>query len=216
MRDGLSYDPDKAIRALRRSDRQMARLIRVAGPFTLRPRRPFAPFPSLLRAIVYQQLSGKAAATIHGRVLALFPGRGHPSPEDFLAMDDARLRGAGLSRNKLLACRDLAAKTAGGELPTLARLRRMDDEDIVHTLLPVRGIGRWTVEMMLIFTLGRPDVLPLDDLGIRKGFIRLYGGDTDSVAEPLLQAAEAWRPYRSVASWYLYRAAELPADYAFD
>lgn len=216
MREGLMYDPDKAVSALRRNDPRMAHLISVAGPFTLRPRRPFAPFPSLLRAIIYQQLSGKAAGTIHRRVLALFPGRGHPSPEALLAMDEERLRGAGLSRNKLLAIRDLAAKTASGELPSLAKLRRMDDEAIVQALLPVRGIGRWTVEMLLIFTLGRPDILPLDDLGIRKGFVRLHGGDINTVAEALQRQAECWRPYRSVASWYLYRAAELPADSVFD
>ena len=212
MTKGLEYDPAKAVDHLRQSDSRMASLLAVAGDFTLEPPRVKAPFPSLLRAIVYQQLSGKAAGTIHRRVLELFPGRAHPSPAAFLEMDEERLRGAGLSRNKLLAARDLATRVEQGEVPALARLRRMEDEAVIEALLPVRGVGRWTVEMFLIFTLGRADILPVDDLGVRKGFVRLYGGKVDAAAEPLREQAEAWRPYRSVASWYLWRAAELPAD----
>lgn len=211
---GLQYDPDKAVRELCERDARMAALVDAAGPFTLRPRRPFAPFPSLLRAIIYQQLSGKAAATIHGRVQALFPGRAHPSPEALLALSDADLRGAGLSRNKLLAARDLAEKALDGTVPNLARLRQMDDGTVIESLVPVRGIGRWTVEMLLIFTLGRPDVLPLDDLGIRKGFLRVYGGRERTVAKRLVRQGRVWAPYRSVASWYLWRATELPKDSA--
>lgn len=211
----LDYDPAHAVRILRDADGRMARLIDLAGEFSLSPRHVKAPFPSLLRAIVYQQLSGKAAGTIHRRVLELFPGRGHPAPADFLAMPEERLRGAGLSRNKLLAARDLAEKVEQGEVPSLARLRGMDDEAVIEALTPVRGVGRWTVEMFLIFTLGRPDVLPVDDLGVRKGFVRLYGGEVASAAEPLRRQADAWRPYRSVASWYLWRAAELPEDITF-
>lgn len=202
----LCYDPAVALRRLRR-DPVMRAVIRASGPFEIQMRRPRAPFPALMRAIVYQQLSGKAAATIHARVLALFPGRGHPSPEQLLATDPVLLRSAGLSQNKILAVHDLASKVLDGTVPTLARLKRMDDEDIIERLTAVRGIGRWTVEMLLIFTLGRPDVLPLDDLGIRRGFERAYGG-TASV-DRLVEAGEAWRPYRSVASWYLWRAADL-------
>jgi 3-methyladenine DNA glycosylase/8-oxoguanine DNA glycosylase len=213
---GLQYDPDSAVKHLRAVDARMAALIDIAGPFTMTPRRPMAPFPALFRAIVYQQLSGKAAGTIHQRVLDLFPGRGHPSPETFLAMDEDRLRGAGLSRNKLLAARDLAEKTASGDVPSLRKLHGMDDETVIETLLPVRGIGRWTVEMLLIFTLGRPDVLPVDDLGVRKGFVRLYGGTDRTAAKRLVRQARHWQPYRSVASWYLWRATELPADVRFD
>lgn len=204
---GLCYDPAMALRRLRR-DRGMRDLIRRAGPFALVPRRPAAPFPALLRAIVYQQLSGKAAATIHGRVLALFPGRGHPPPGALLDVDETLLRGAGLSRNKVLAARDLAERVLDGTVPTLAALRRMDDEEIVARLTTVRGIGRWTVEMLLIFTLGRPDVLPLNDLGVLRGFSRVYGGEADPLQ--LAERGEAWRPYRSVASWYLWRAADMP------
>lgn len=205
---GLAYEPAVALRHLQR-DPVMRALIREAGPFTLTPRRPAAPFPALLRAIIYQQLSGKAAATIHSRVLALFPGRGHPSPQAFLDMDEAALRDAGLSRNKLLAVRDLAARVMDGTVPTLARLRRMEDEEIIERLTVVRGVGRWTVEMLLIFTLGRPDVLPLADLGVLKGFARAYRCEPD--ADRLAEQGEAWRPYRSVASWYLWRAADLAA-----
>lgn len=206
---GLGYEPDAALRRLRR-DPDMRRLIRHAGAFSLVPRRPAAPFPALLRAIVYQQLSGKAAATIHGRVMDLFPGRGHPSPEEILGIDELVLRGAGLSQNKMLAVRDLAARVLDGTVPSLRALRRMDDEEIVARLTAVRGVGRWTVEMLLIFTLGRPDVLPLNDLGVLKGFARVYGEAPD--AARLAERGEAWRPFRSVASWYLWRAADMPPD----
>ncbi|HEX6928656.1 MAG TPA: DNA-3-methyladenine glycosylase 2 family protein [Gammaproteobacteria bacterium] len=205
---GLDYDPAAALRRLRR-DPEMRDWIRHAGPFALVPRRPAAPFPALLRAIVYQQLSGKAAATIHSRVLALFPGRGHPPPEALLDLDESLLRGAGLSRNKVLAVRDLAARVLDGTVPPLPGLRRMDDEEIVARLTTVRGIGRWTVEMLLIFTLGRPDVLPLNDLGVLRGFERVYGVDANAAS--LAEKGEAWRPYRSVASWYLWRAADMAA-----
>lgn len=208
MSTGLEYDPAVALRRLRR-DPRMRDLIRKAGEFSLIPRRPKEPFPALLRSIVYQQLSGKAAATIHGRVLALFPGRAHPSPEALLAIDEQQLRGAGLSHNKMLAARDLAARVIDGTVPPLRKLRRMSDEEIVERLTAVRGIGRWTVEMMLIFTLGRPDVLPLNDLGVMRGFTRVYGGKPDPAE--LAEQGEQWRPYRSVASWYLWRAAEFPA-----
>lgn len=208
MRTGLEYDPAVALRHLR-SDPRMRELMRQAGAFSLVPRRPKEPFPALLRSIIYQQLSGKAAATIHGRVLALFPGRAHPSPEALLALDEQQLRGAGLSHNKMLAARDLAAHVMDGSVPPLRKLRRMPDDEIVERLTVVRGIGRWTVEMMLIFTLGRPDVLPLNDLGVMRGFNRVYGGQPDPAR--LGEQGEQWRPYRSVASWYLWRAAEFPA-----
>lgn len=207
MSKGLEYDPQQALRHLRR-DADLRELIRRAGAFTLAPRRPAAPFPALLRAIVYQQLSGKAAATIHGRVMALFPGRAHPSPEQLLDIDASVLRGAGLSQNKLLAVRDLALKVQDGTVPSLRRLRNMPDEEVVERLVVVRGVGRWTAEMFLIFTLCRPDVLPLNDLGIHRGFCRVYGGESDPAR--LLATGERWRPYRSVASWYLWRAADMP------
>jgi 3-methyladenine DNA glycosylase/8-oxoguanine DNA glycosylase len=187
-------------------------LIDQAGPFTLAPEPTASPFHALMRAIVYQQLSGKAAATILGRVLALMPrGRGRPRPEDLLAIPDEPLRAAGLSRNKLLALRDLAARAADGTVPGLAALRRLGDEEIVARLTAVRGIGVWTVEMLLLFRLGRGDVLPVADLGVRKGYQLTYRTRELPTAKRLLATGESWRPYRSVASWYLWRAVDLAA-----
>jgi DNA-3-methyladenine glycosylase II len=143
-------------------------------------------------------------------VLALFGGVGL-RPEDILGAPEEALRGAGLSGAKLAALKDLAAKTADGTVPTLARLRGMADEEIVERLTQVRGIGRWTVEMLLMFRLGRPDVLPVGDFAVRKGFALAYGLDESPKPKELLEYGERWRPYRSVASWYMWRAAELPA-----
>lgn len=204
----IGYDCAAAARAICKADPGMRKLIDTVGPCGLRRNRPASPFPALLRAIVYQQLAGKAAATIHGRVLDLFPGRAHPSASDFLATSPEALRGAGLSRNKLAAVQDLARHVHEGRIPTLATLRRWDDEQIIDRLTEVRGIGRWSVEMLLIFNLGRPDVLPLNDLGILKGFERLTG---ERDAALLAERGEMWKPWRSVASWYLWRAADLQA-----
>jgi 3-methyladenine DNA glycosylase/8-oxoguanine DNA glycosylase len=165
-------------------------------------------FCALLRAIVYQQLTGKAAATILARVEALFPGHEHVHPEDIAGATEELLRSAGLSRSKAAALRDLAAKTLDGTIPALARLRRMSDQEIVDHLVAVRGIGVWTAEMMLIFNLGRPDVLPVDDYGVRKGFKATFGTRQLPTKKQMLRRGERWRPYRSVASWYLWRAAE--------
>ena len=168
-----------------------------------------SPFQALLRAIVYQQLTGKAAATILGRVFDLHPGRGALAPADLLGTSDARLRGAGLSRAKVAAVKDLAARTLDGTVPTLARLKRMSDEEILSRLVEVRGVGPWTVEMLLIFRLGRPDVLPTSDFGVRKGFMLTYRKRELPAAKELLAHGERWRPFRSVASWYMWRAVDL-------
>jgi DNA-3-methyladenine glycosylase II len=207
-RDGLGYDPAAAVRHLRRTDETMAALIRRAGPFALEIRKLHDPFQALARNIVYQQLHGKAAASIHARVLALFGG-GRLRPEHIIETADEPLRGAGLSAAKLAALRDLAEKTLDGTVPTLARLRRMPDEEIVERLTRVRGIGRWTVEMLLMFRLGRPDVLPVGDFAVRKGFALAYGLAASPKPKELEAYGERWRPYRSVASWYLWRAVEL-------
>lgn len=204
------FDSHAAVQMLGRQDRRLARLMERVGPFTLEPRKFDSPFQSLLRAIVYQQLSGKAAATIHGRVLALFDGRRGPRPEQILAVPDDLLRAAGLSRNKVAAVKDLAAKTADGTVPNLRTLRKLDDAEIIARLISVRGIGQWTVEMLLIFHLGRPDVLPTADLGVRKGFMLTYKKPELPTKVELTAHAERWRPYRSVASWYMWRATELP------
>jgi DNA-3-methyladenine glycosylase II len=205
----LTYDPEQAVRLLRKADPHLAKVIKQAGPFTHRPEKLQSPFHALLRAIVYQQLHGKAAATILGRVVALCPGRGGPKAEQLLGISDELLRGAGLSRNKMLAVKDLATKSLDGTVPTLARLRKMSDEEIMSRLIQVRGIGPWTVEMMLIFRLGRPDVLPVSDFGVRKGFMITYGKRKMPTPKQLLAHGERWRPYRSVASWYMWRAADL-------
>src|SRR5947209_5448108 len=180
-----SYDIPQAIQELSAADKKLARLIERAGPFTLKLRSTQSPFEALLRAIVYQQLHGKAAETIHRRLLDSFaPITGtdhltgetvHFTAQHMLDAPNEQLRAAGLSHNKALAVRDLAAKTLDGTVPTLAKIRRMTDEEIVEHLTAVRGIGRWTVELMLMFRLGRPDVLPTSDYGVRKGFALTFG-----------------------------------------
>jgi DNA-3-methyladenine glycosylase II len=202
------YDPAEAAAALAAADPVLGAWIARYGPCALAP-QGMAPFPYLLRAVTFQQLAWKAASTIHGRVLALTGDP--PTPEALLALPDDALRGAGLSRNKLAAARDLAEKTQAGLVPPLDALHALPDEALVERLTAVRGVGPWTVEMLLIFNLGRPDVLPVTDLGVRKGFSVLYGGDGLPSPAALRAHGERWRPWRSVASWYLWRAAdEIP------
>ena len=205
----LPYDPEHAIRILSKADRKLARLIRRVGPYALESRAMLNPFQTLLQSIVYQQLSGKAAGTIHHRVLAQFPGRRRASARGLLAIPDAALRDAGLSRAKIAAARDLARKVVSRAVPSRRRLDNMRDEDIIDCLVCIRGIGRWSAEMLLVFNLARPDVLPVTDLGIRKGFMLSHGGGTLPEPESLREYGERWRPYRSVASWYLWRANDL-------
>ena len=202
-------DWDRALAHLRRRDRTLKRIIDIVGP--QKPARigsAQTPFATLLRSIVYQQLSGKAAGSIHRRLLALFP-HGRPSARALLALSEAELRAVGLSRSKVLSVRDLAEKAAARQLPSRRALDAMEDDAIIERLTEIRGIGRWTAEMLLIFTLDRPDVLPVTDLGVRRGFMVCRG--TEALPEPteLLAHGEIWRPYRSVASWYLWRASEL-------
>ncbi len=205
----LAFDPEEAVARLRRVDRTLARVIKEAGPFTHRPEKMQSPFQALLRAIVHQQLSGKAANTILGRVTDLYPAGRTLKPEAILKTPDAKLRAAGLSRAKVLALKDLAEKTLDGVVPTLARLKKMEDEEIVSHLVQVRGIGRWSVEMLLMFRLGRPDVLPSSDFGVRKGFMLTYDRRDLPTPKELLEHGECWRPFRSVASWYMWRAVDL-------
>lgn len=203
---GLGYDPEYARRYLAGVDPTLGALIASAGAFTMRPVPTQSMFAALVEAIVYQQLSGRAAATILGRVVAVYRPRRFPRPQDIVDTPPERLREAGLSTAKALAVRDLAVKTLDGTVPPMSRVRRMGDDEIIERLTMVRGVGRWTVEMLLIFRLGRPDVLPLGDLGVRKGFARVF--DRRVLTDPLVlhRRAERWRPYRSVASWYLWRA----------
>lgn len=205
----FSFDVTQATQTLSKADKLLAKLIRQAGPCTLDPETLRSPFDALARAIIYQQLSGKAAATIFGRVQALFPRRRRLHPEDLVQVDEQLLRTAGCSRAKALAIKDLAAKTLDGTVPSMAKLQKMDDAEILSRLVAVRGIGPWTVEMLLMFRLGRPDVLPATDLGVRKGFMLTYGLSEMPAAAHLLEHAERWRPYRSIASWYMWRAVDL-------
>jgi methylated-DNA-[protein]-cysteine S-methyltransferase len=206
---GFAFDPDVAVEHLRASDRGLARLIDEVGPFRMKLAATQSLFVALAQAIVYQQLNGKAAATIFGRLCALFPRASQgPTPEHILRASDEELRGAGLSRSKLLSLRDLARRSSEGEIPTLTEVHRMDGEDIIERLTVVRGIGRWTVEMLLMFRLGRADVLPVDDYGIRKGFALTFKKRDLPTKHDLEKRGERWRPYRTVASWYLWRAVE--------
>jgi DNA-3-methyladenine glycosylase II len=209
--DGFCYDPQEAIQYLSAIDTRLAGIIKRAGPFTMQIRRMHNPFESLARNIIYQQLHGSAASAIHERVRALF-GKRRLHPQDILEASEEQLRRAGLSGAKLAALKDLAAKTLDGTVPTLARLRRMEDEEIIERLTKVRGIGQWTVEMLLIFRLGRADVLPVGDLAVRKGFSLVYGMKELPKPKELVHYGERWRPFRSVASWYMWRAVELPPD----
>jgi O-6-methylguanine DNA methyltransferase len=205
----FGFDPSAAVAHLRASDPALARVIDQIGPFRLQLNRTPSIFVALAEAIVYQQLTARAAATIFARVCSLFPETSdRPTAEQILDASDEKLRGAGLSRAKLLSLRDLARKAANGEIPTLAEIHPMADEAIIERLTGVRGIGRWTAEMLLIFRLGRPDVLPADDYGIRKAFALVYGGDELPTRKDLEAYGSRWAPYRTVASWYLWRAVE--------
>lgn len=212
----LPFDAAEALRHLAEVDAPLGAHIARVGDLRLRLKHSEGTFAALAESIVYQQLSGAAAATIFGRLRKVYP-RGELDPRRVLATEDVALREAGLSRAKVESLRDLAARAVAGEVPPLAELARMDDEAIVERLTRVRGVGRWTVEMLLIFRLGRPDVLPVADLGIRKGFARVFrrrrrAGEGEAglpTPEELARRGERWRPFRSVASWYLWRANEL-------
>jgi DNA-3-methyladenine glycosylase II len=184
----------------------MARLVELGGPIRIRPPRDPDHFVDLAETIVYQQLAGAAASAIWRRVAALFDGT--ITPEAVLAVSDGDLRAAGLSRNKIASMRDLAAKVADGTVP-LDGITRLKDDEIVDRLSQVRGIGRWTAEMFLIFQLRRPDVWPVDDYGVRKGFAAAYGLDEIPKPKQLEVEGERFRPYRTIAAWYLWRAVDL-------
>lgn len=211
----LPFDPAAAIEHLKASDARLASLIERAGEFALRLDRSPSPFESLLESILYQQLHGKAAAKIHARVREYFGG--NPTPEMLLKTEDEPLRAAGVSGNKIKALRDLASKTLDGTVPGHHAINRMSDAEIVERLTEVRGIGPWTVEMLLIFRLGRPDVLPITDYGIRKGyamtFLRVPKSRPIEAADlpapdVVRKRGQRWAPYRSVAAWYLWRASD--------
>lgn len=186
----------------------MDRLIREHGDCKLVPDPRRSPFESLVRAVAHQQLNGTAAESILRRFRALFPGKRFPGPTDLAAIPDEALRGAGFSRAKIAALRDIAEKTLSGVVPTSRAIVRMTDDEIIARLTQVRGVGRWTVEMMLIFKLGRADVWPVDDFGVRTGYRIAYDLPALPSAKELLLQGERWRPHRTTAAWYLWRAVE--------
>ena len=200
----------RAINHLARSDPRFAALIARVRPYNVVPQPLVRPFDALAESIAYQQLSGKAAATIFGRVRALYPRRKFLDPKLVLATPDEKLRACGLSRSKVAALKDLAAKTLDGTVPTGRALLRMSDEEIIERLTAVRGIGRWTVEMLLLFDLGRLDVWPVTDYGVQKGFAKTFGRKKLPTAKQFQKIGEKWRPYRSVAAWYFWRALDAP------
>jgi len=199
----------KAIQHLRRADPILARLIDATAPCLLQPDHEQSPFEALVEAVCHQQLTGKAAQTILGRVKALHPKRPFPTPKDFLATTDEQLRAAGLSRAKVASIKDISARTLDGTVPTTEEILKLDDTEIIERLIVIRGVGRWTVEMLLIFKLGRLDVLPVDDYGVRKGFMVAYRKRDLPKPAVLLKHCERWRPYRSIGSWYMWRAIEM-------
>ena len=203
------FDTGAAFAFLEKRDRKLGAWMRRLGPIDADPRwrKPFDPVDALARAILYQQLSGKAAATIVGRIEAAI-GSDRFHCDTLSRIDDAGLRACGASGNKTLALRDLARREQAGEIPDLRRMSTMDEDAIVAALVPIRGIGRWTVEMMLMFRLGRPDVLPADDLGIRKGVQVVDRLEAPPTPKELLARGERWGPWRTCASLYLWRIAD--------
>jgi 3-methyladenine DNA glycosylase/8-oxoguanine DNA glycosylase len=199
---------EEGLAHLNASDPALANLIRRVGPCLFEADHTGTHFESLLRSIVFQQLSGKAAATIFARVKALFNPH-EPSPLALLALGDESLRAAGLSRAKLVAARSLAERILADPLPE--DLSHLDDEAIVQALIGVKGIGRWSAQMFLMFRLGRPDVLPVADLGIQKALMRLDALERMPTPKELELRARPWRPYATLASWYLWRSLELPS-----
>src|SRR2546422_5473340 len=202
----LPFDLSAAMNHLTAKDQKLAELIANTLPFQMDADPLQSPYEALLESIAYQSISGKAAATIFGRIKALSGNGRAPSPEQMLKLRKPVLRKAGLSGAKVLAMKDLAQKTIDGVVPTLEQAEKLSDEELVERLVSVRGIGAWTVEMFLIFRLGRPDVLPIHDLGVKKGWSVTYGKKHMPKPKELLAFGERWRPYRTVASWYMCRA----------
>ncbi len=205
----LSFDPALAVRKLASKDPILGKLMKKVGPCILELKPIDSPFHALAESIAYQQLTGKAAATIFGSVLALFGSPKFLCPHEVFAISDESLRSAGLSKSKLASMKDLASKAIEGLVPEGKVLHKMDDDEIIECLTTIRGIGNWTVEMMLIFRLGRPDILPIHDYGVRKGFALTYGYDALPKPKELAEYGECWRPYRTIASWYLWRSLDL-------
>ena len=209
---GFPFKPAKAVAHLRAADPRLAAIIDTVGPFRMELKHARSLFGALAEAIVYQQLSNKAAATIYGRVEALYPDAPDGfTPGHILKTPDEALRGCGLSRAKVSAVQDLARRVEDGELPTLDVAQDIPDSELIERLVTVRGIGRWSAEMFLMFRLGRPDVLPLDDYSLRKAYAKAFRKRVLPSPKELEKAGQKWRPYRTVASWYLWRVLDLPS-----
>jgi DNA-3-methyladenine glycosylase II len=206
MKPKFTFDPIAAVAHLCAADPLLAEVIARQGAFTLELRPVKSLFEALMRSIVYQQLHGRAAEAIHGRVVAELLKQGPVAPGTLAKVSDERLRGAGLSASKLRAIRDLAAKCLDGTVPTLAQARRLDEAELVARLTAVRGIGPWTVHVLMIFYLGHGNVMPTGDFAIRLAFRRLYRKRKEPTPALILKHARRWEPYRSVASWYLWRS----------
>jgi DNA-3-methyladenine glycosylase II len=210
----ISFDLAEAVKSLAERDEKLKFLIAKTEAFKMDQDHLQSPYEALLEAIAYQSISGKAAATIFGRIKALSSTGRAPSPQEMLKLRKQALRKAGLSNAKAEAMKDLAKKTIEGTVPTLEEAHKLTDEELVKRLTSVRGIGAWTVEMFLIFRLGRPDVLPIHDLGVQKGWSVTYGKKHKPKPKELLAFGERWRPYRTVASWYMWRACHLAGNAA--
>src|SRR5260370_765645 len=204
----LSFDLAEATQYLAERDEHLKHLIEETTPFQLKIEAAQSPYETLVEAIAYQSISGKAAATIYGRVKALSATGRAPTPQEMLKLRKPVLRKAGLSGAKILPMKDLAQKTLDGVVPTLEQAEKLTDEELVERLASVRGIGAWTVEMFLIFRLGRPDFLPIHDLAVKKCWAITYGTKHMPTPKQLLAFGERWRPYRTVASWYMWRACQ--------
>ncbi len=207
----FAIEAEVAAKRLAAVDPDLGKIIARVGPVLLVPDANRPPFYALLRAIAHQQLSGRAAETIMGRFHGLFPNEPHPTPEQVAPLEESVLRLVGFSRPKIRYIKDLAAQTLAGIVPAHGQLADLSDEQLIERLTKIKGIGRWTVEMLLIFTMGRMDVLPAHDLGIQKGFAITYRKRKHPEPEAILKFGNRWRPYRTIASWYLWRAADLEA-----
>ncbi len=207
----LPFDVVEADKALSQADQQLAKVIAQYGPCQMTIRPVSSPFESLFRSIIFQQLSTASATAIYNRVAALFENE-IPTPTAALALSAEDMRGAGMSKQKIAYTQDLAIKSEEGVVPSLGELHSLTDEEILSRLTSVKGIGRWTVEMLLMFSLGRPDVLPSTDLVIRKGFQQVYGYEELPKPKEIDTFGERWRPYRTIASWYLWRVIDGDND----
>lgn len=204
---------DAASAFLAAVDDDWARLVSRVGPCKLEPHTQREPYEALVRAIAYQQLHGKAAEAILGRLIANYPDTKFPQPEQILSTSEETMRAFGFSRSKVIAIKGIAAAALEGAIPTSSVAETMNDEELIRQLVTLRGVGRWTVEMLLIFTLGRPDVLPVDDFGVREGWRKLKGLPAQPKPRELAELGKAWNPHRSTAAWYLWRVVDQAADW---